>query len=159
MDAEIERLNSELTDTVVPYGRGEEQAKVRTKASMAKAAPAAASASRHAYLDKKGGTLITGGGDLVDDVKSGRVQLEALKAEELPSELRGLSPAEQARELSRRSAARAALKQRLDQLVKERADYVHEQESARRARGEADGFDAEVMKAIKEQAGKAGIGY
>jgi uncharacterized protein YegL len=159
MDAEIERLNAQLSDTVVPYGRNEEQEKVRSKARMAGAAPAAASASRHAYLDKKGGEIITGGGDLVDDVKSGRTKLEAMKSEELPAELRSLSRAEQTVELERRGAQRAKIKAQLDQLVKERADYVRGEEGKRRARGEADGFDQEVMKAIKTQASKAGIAY
>jgi hypothetical protein len=152
MDDEIDRVNAALSGTVVPYGAHEAQEKVRHKTRMAMEAPAAASASRHAYLGKKGGAIVTGGGDLVDDMRSGRVKLENLKADELPRELAQLPPEARRQALETRSAQREELKARLDVLVKERAAYVRGEEQKRRAAGARDGFDAEVMKAVKTQA-------
>jgi len=152
MDAEIDRVNAALSGTVVPYGAIAAQEKVRSKTRMASAAPAAASAARHEYLGKKGGDLVTGGGDLVDDVRGGRVKLENVRPEELPNELRALAPAAQKQELARRGAEREQLKTRLDTLVKERADYVRTEQQKRKAEGAKDGFDDEVMKAVKTQA-------
>lgn len=160
MDEEIDRVNAALSGTVVPYGAREEQETVRRKTRMAMEAPAAASASRHAYLGKKGGAIVTGGGDLVDDVRSGRVKLESVAAGELPRELAQLAPEARQRALEARAAEREKLKARLDVLVKERGAYVRGEEQKRRAAGARDGFDAEVMKAVKTQAAaRANITY
>jgi von Willebrand factor type A domain len=160
MDEEIDRVNAALSGTVVPYGAREEQEKVRSKTRMAMEAPAAASASRHAYLGKKGGAIVTGGGDLVDDVRSGRVQLESVTADELPRELAQLAPEARRQALEGRAAQRDKLKARLDVLVKERAAYVRGEEQKRRAAGARDGFDTEVMKTVKAQAAdRAKIAY
>lgn len=160
MDAEIDRVNAALSDTVVPYGGHEQQAIVREKARMAEAAPAAASASRHAFLEKKGGGIVTGGGDLLDDVRTGRVKLESVRKDELPSELRGLSADEQKAALAQRAQQREQLKSKLDTLVKARAAYVRAEEAKQRAAGVQDGFDGEVMKAVKTQAAaRAKVSY
>lgn len=152
MDAEIDRLNAALSGTVLPYGARAEQEVVRHKAKLAEAAPAAASAARHSFLGKKGGSIVTGGGDLLDDVREGRVKLEDVKRDELPSELQALAPAQRAEALETRAQERAAIKMELDRLVKQRAAYVRGEEQKRRATGAKDGFDGEVMKAVKTQA-------
>jgi Mg-chelatase subunit ChlD len=160
MDDEINRLNAALSATVVPYGEAEQVESTRRKASMAAAAPAAASASRHAYLGKKGGGVVTGRGDLVDDVKSGRVKLESLKPSELPAELRDLDTAERKVVLAKQGAERAKLQARLDHLVRERGEYVRREEEKRREAGSGAGFDGEVMRAVKAQAeSAAGVTY
>ncbi|HEX6239282.1 MAG TPA: vWA domain-containing protein [Polyangiales bacterium] len=152
MDAEIDRVNAALSGTVVPYGAREKQDVVRQKARLAEAAPAAASASRHAFLEKKGGAIVTGGGDLLDDVREGKVKLESVRTEELPSELRGLTPQQRKEALATRAQERDKLKSRLDTLVKERAAYVRAEQAKQRAAGVRDGFDGEVMKTVKSQA-------
>jgi hypothetical protein len=152
MDAEIDRLNAALSGTVMPYGARAEQEEVRKKAAMAEAAPAAASAARHSFLGKKGGSIVTGGGDLLDDVRQGRVKLADVKRAELPAELASVAPEQRAQLLSTREQERGAIKSQLDRLVKERAAFVHAEEQKRRAAGAKDGFDAEVMKAVKTQA-------
>jgi hypothetical protein len=160
MDAEIDRVNAALSDTVVPYGGVAQQEVVRNKARLAEAAPAAASASRHAFLEKKGGSIVTGGGDLLDDVRQGRVKLESVRPEELPQELRALSESERKAALQTRAQERDTLNARLDTLVKERAAYVRNEEAKQRAAGARDGFDGEVMKAVKSQAAaRAKVSY
>jgi von Willebrand factor type A domain len=160
MDNEIDRLNAALSNTVLPYGGHSEQEVVREKARLAEAAPAAASAARHAYLGKKGGSIVTGGGDLLDDVRDGRVKLEDVKRDELPSELRSVAPEQRAQVLATREKERTAIKSELDRLVKERASFVRGEEQKRRAAGAKNGFDAEVMKAVKTQAAaRAKVSY
>jgi hypothetical protein len=160
MDAEIDRLNAALSGTVMPYGGHAEQEVVREKARLAEAAPAAASAARHSFLAKKGGSIVTGGGDLLDDVRGGRVKLEEVKRDELPSELQSVAPEQRAQVLATREKERDVIKSQLDRLVKERATYVRGEEQKRRAAGGKDGFDAEVMKAVKTQAAaRAKISY
>jgi hypothetical protein len=89
---------------------------------------------------------------LLDDVRGGRVKLAEVKREELPSELANVAPEQRAQVLATREKERSAIKSQLDRLVKERAGYVRGEEQKRRATGAKDGFDAEVMKAVKAQA-------
>jgi hypothetical protein len=160
MDAEIDRLNAALSDTVMPYGGHAEQEEVRKKVQLAEAAPAGASAARHSFLAKKGGSIVTGGGDLLDDVRQGRVKLEQVTRDELPSELANVAPEQRAQLLSAKEQERGVIKGQLDRLVKERALYVRAEEQKRRAAGEKDGFDIEVMKAVKTQAAaRAKVSY
>lgn len=160
MDAEIDRLNAQLNETVLPYGAVEQQKSVREKARVAASAPAAASASRQAFLNKKGGGIVTGAGDLLDDVRTGRVDASKLSRDELPSELRDLAPEARTQALQRRSSERAKIKSQLDSLVKERSAYVRAEEQKQRASGVRDGFDGEVMRAVKTQAKeRAGLVY
>ncbi len=159
MDAEIEKLNAELADTVLAYGDSEQKAIVEKKARIAKQASAEAGAARRAYLGKKGGGGVTGSGDLVDDVREGRVSLGTLSASQAPAALAGRSKEEQAAELTRRAHARSEIKAKLDKLVSERDAYVKSEEEKLRASGKKDGFDAEVKRAVKAQAAAAGLSY
>ena len=59
-----------------------------------------------------------------------------------------------------RAKQRDYIKHQLDRLVKERASFVRGEEQKRRAAGSKDGFDAEVMKAVKTQAAsRAKVSY
>lgn len=160
MDGEIDRLNAALNDTVLPYGAVEQQVVVREKARAAAAAPAASTASRQAFLSKKGGGIVTGRGDLLDDVRTGRVDVTTMAKSELPSELRDLSPEARTQLLQQRSREREQIKHKLDALVKERSTYVRAEEKKQRASGVREGFDSEVMRAVKSQASeRASIEY
>jgi hypothetical protein len=152
MDAEIGRLNAALSATAVPYGDRTMREKTQSKLRMAAEAPAAASASRRAYLSKKGDGVVTGGGDLLDDVSSGRAQLSTMSNAELPEEYRALSEAEREQKLAAQKAARTQLQGQLDELVKQRAAYVKDEQQKRKAEGARSGFDGEVMKTVKAQA-------
>jgi Mg-chelatase subunit ChlD len=124
MDDEIAKLNAELADSVVAYGDAAQVRSVHDKAARAKSASVEAGAARHSYLKKNGGGLVTGRGDLVDDVRNGRVALGSLAPSALPAELRDKSTAEQTSELSRRAEQREQIKAKLDLLVEERSRYV-----------------------------------
>lgn len=152
MDEEIGRVNAALAATAVPYGTSEMRAKTQSKVRMAAEAPAAASASRRAYLSKKGDGVVTGGGDLLDDVATGRAQLDTMTATELPEEYRALSGDERKQKLAEQKAARAQLQSQLNELVRQRAAYVQREQEKRKSEGAAAGFDGEVMKTVKAQA-------
>ncbi|HEX2677429.1 MAG TPA: vWA domain-containing protein [Polyangiales bacterium] len=159
-DADIARLNAELADTVVAYGDAEQVKSVRSKASLAKSAPVEANAARLSYLKKSDSGVVTGGGDLVDDVRKGKVALEAVPQAQLPAELQGRSRDEQKAALKEHAEKRAKLQSELDQLVKARASYVKAEEKKMSATGKGDGFDAKVKHAVKEQAAAAaGLSY
>jgi hypothetical protein len=158
-DAELARLNRALADTVITWGNASEQAELESKRRYALSAPAPAAAARLAYLEKSGGRVNAGREDLVDAVKEGRVDLDAVKKDELPAPLRELAPAEREAHVKQKIEERAKLQSQVASLSRERDSWLRQEEARLAAAGHADGFDQQVLEAIRKQAASAGIAY
>jgi len=144
-DEELARLHDRLNDTVVGYGA----------AAPAQAAAIAAShgfgieekVNRAAYLGAKGDAAE--GGDLVADVKSGRLMLDKLAPADLPAELRALPKAEQAARLEAKAKERAGILGEIKTLSAARAKDLASDELAGK-RASADAFDGVARKVMKK---------
>jgi hypothetical protein len=158
-DADLARLNRALADTVLAWGDAREQAELEGKKHEALAAAPAASADRLAYLAKTGGRVNAGREDLVDAVKEGRVDVNTVKKDELPASLRALAPAEREAHVKKKIEERAKLQQQVTQLSRERDTWLQKEEARLAAAGQGDGFDQQVLEAIRTQAASAGIAY
>jgi hypothetical protein len=158
-DAELARLNAALADTVIAWGSASEQAELESKREAALAAPAPSAAARLAYLEKSGGRVNAGREDLVDAVKEGRVELDAVKKDELPASLRALPAAEREAHVKKKMEERAKLQQQVAQLSRDRDTWLRQEEERLAAAGKGDGFDQQVLEAIRTQAKTAGIAY
>ena len=154
-DGEIIILQNEINGTVIPYGpralqkRTEEKA--RQLSDVAAAAPSAAS-DMASYLNKRSlasSEAITGGGDLVSDVNSGRQKLASLKDDELPDSLRQLAPEQRAAVLAEKLTTRTALNAKLAKLIAKREAFVAEQRA--RAPRKPSSFDRVVEETLKKQ--------
>lgn len=158
-DAKIEKLNIEINDTVVPYGREAKRRETQDKVGRSKAMLGIVSAEMNAYFSKKSAAaarqVISGGGDLVEDVANGAVDIEAVEDEALPEELRELPPADRAAYVSGRAAERASLRVRLDELLRKREAFVAEKRAEMKA--QPDAFDTEVDRLIRSQAAAKGF--
>ncbi|WP_024578214.1 vWA domain-containing protein, partial [Afipia sp. OHSU_II-C2] len=118
-DDEIIILQKEINGTVIPYGPQKLQKRVEEKtrqlSQVAAAAPASAS-DMASYLNKRSkfsSEAVTGDGDLVSAVASGRTKIEGVKEDELPDELRKLSPEQRKAEIDKKTAARKNLNEKL----------------------------------------------
>ncbi|MGH0028349.1 MAG: vWA domain-containing protein [Myxococcota bacterium] len=158
-DAELARLNQALGETVVAWGDAGERAEIEAKRGRALAAPEAAAASRLAYLAKTGGKVNSGRADLVDAVKDGTVDPKTLDADVLPAPLRSLAPAEREAFVAEKAEERAKLQREITRVAKKRDAWVAREEARRAAAGEGDGFDQQVLGAIRAQAESKGIVY
>lgn len=158
-DEELSVLNRALADTVIAYGAAEERAEIDAKRERALRAPSDAAASRLAYLSKSGGKVNSGRADLVDAVKEGSVDAKSLDPDMLPEPLRKLAPAEREAHVQEKLAEREVLQQRIANVSKQRDAYVHSEQERRAAAGDADGFDQQVLEAIRSQAAAKGIAY
>lgn len=161
-DGRIEALNMRLSDTVTPYGDRARREKTDSQRALAREAKGAAAAEMNAYLSKKslGGarSVVSGGGDLIEDVEKDVVRLDTLSDEELPDDLRALSPEARTAAVSEKIAERAAIRAELDALLAERAAYIAERRDAERgAAASADAFDLRVDALIEEQAARKGF--
>jgi chlorite dismutase len=151
-DERIREIQIRLNKTVIPYGSRVEQSRAvsKTRQYEAEAAPAAEIAS---FVNKrgKGGKVITGGGDLVDAVNTGKARLGEISAEELPPEMQKMSAAERERYVAERNAEREKLSGELGAIVLQRDAYLKEQSAREPAK--ADSFDRAVKETLKRQAG------
>ena len=154
-DDEIIILQNEINRTVIPYGpralQKHTEGKTRQLSQVAAAAPAQAS-DMASYLNKRAAAsseAVTGGGDLVSEVASGRQKLDAVKDDELPDGLRQLAPEQRMAELEAQMKQRKALNQKLAALVTKRDAFVAAKRD--KASPKASSFDREVEATLKAQ--------
>ncbi|SDP06361.1 vWA domain-containing protein [Phyllobacterium sp. OV277] len=152
-DGDIIILQQKIDKTVIPYGSGAKQADLRTKMETKAMAPASVQVDNSRYYSKKGGSkeVVTGGGDLVADVKNGTQKLDALKDAELPENLRGKSKEEKQAVLDQQSQERGKLEEGMAELVKKRDAYVAEQTAKQDKDKGSDSFDMVVKETLRTQ--------
>jgi hypothetical protein len=154
-DREIIDLQGRINRTVIPYGSRAQQDKVMQRGAQHSAAPAAVASDMAGYLSKRragsaGAEAITGEGDLLADVSTGRQKLSSIKDEDLPDNVRRMSPTERQAYLDRQMADRQSLSGRMSDLVKKRDAYVVEQRKKTPARS-GDSFDRAVETTLRAQ--------
>jgi hypothetical protein len=152
-DEEIIILQERIGRTVLPYGPARRRAedKVKQVTSVAAAAPSSASdmASFINKRAKQSGEAVTGDGDLVSDIKSGRKTLEQIADSELPDDLRKLPAPQRQAQIDTQMSERQALNEKLGALVAKRDAYVAEKRNA--APKPASSFDTAVEATLKAQ--------
>ncbi len=154
-DDDIIILQKEINGTVIPYGPRELQqrteSKTRQLSQVAAAAPAMAT-DMASFLNKRStasSEAMTGAGDLVSDVNSGRQKLAAVKDADLPEHLRKLSPEQRAAALDKQLQTRKLLNTKLAALVAKRDKLVAEQQA--KAPPPTSSFDRAVAETLKAQ--------
>ena len=163
-DTRLAELGNRLGGTYTAYGGGagaegesyRAEARARqmsTETKIAAAAPVAAQADR--AVNKMLNTLAYAG-DLLQSIENGSVKLEAVKDEDLPEDLRKLSPADRQKEVDRRLAERRKLREEITTLSRQRDEFISAEKKKRNG-GRQDGFDAAVSAALKEQMARRGI--
>lgn len=155
LDRELSELNVSMGRTLMPYGAPPEQRAVLAKQAASEVAAAPAAADRLAY-NASTGRAVQGAGDLVDDLKENRVTLTGIKKEELPSQMRNMTLEQQQAFLKARSDERQKIQARINELLRQRQNYIQEQ--VRMHAGKSS-FDEQVRMMVIEQAKKKGIQY
>jgi Mg-chelatase subunit ChlD len=153
MDARLAALNAELSDTAVAFGEERDRRAVegRMIANKAMATPIQADSARFRAASKHVDT-----NDLVAAVESGKADLDAIPDEKLPEELRAMPKPALKGWVNAKMAKRKAVSTEVLELSTRRDEYLKAEQAKR---GEPDGFDAEVKKAIGKKAAKIGVGY
>ena len=91
--------------------------------------------------------------DLVDASKEKEFDLAKIKKEELPEEMRKMSPEEQKAYLEKKTKERDEIRKEIAQLSVERQKFVNEEMKKKNLTADAS-FDEAVRKTIAEQAAK-----
>ena len=124
-----------------------------TEAKVATDAPASAKAER-AYNKVVNADAYVG--DLLQSIENGSLKLDAVKDEDLPADLRKLSPEDRKQEIEKRLAARKEIRAQIVTLSKQRDEFIAAERKKLNG-GKENGFDAAVASALKEQMARKGI--
>jgi len=161
-DAKLAELSAELDSTRLYYGTEDDKAskqrkveateKLRAEASVASLARraafnASASGERNRYGD----------GELVEDIASGRVDLDTIESEALPAPLQTMAPAEQAALIGRTAKRRASLERQIEEAAEKRDAYLREHVATDDDAKES--LDHKLYDAVRAQARGKGIVY
>ncbi len=167
-DDQINQLQRQISNTVVPYGVVETREYIAKQQSenLAAEAPVATDMASVRFKGGKANRVVTGGmsradgGDLIEDVEDGKVDLSALDEDKLPDELRELDGEARAAFVQDKIDERAALNAQMAELVAQRDAWLADEMKRRAEAGEgADAFDLEVRKVIRSEAAERGIAY
>jgi cell division protein FtsB len=161
-DERLAQLSAALDQTRLYYGSAEEKAKRALKQAatekLHKEASVASRARRATFnVSKSGETNLLGEGELVEDVVSGRVELDELAPQALPAPLQAMSPQEQKVLIGKTSERRADLKKEINELAQQRARFLRDKVKA--AGGASASLDQKLYDAIREQSGDKGMSF
>lgn len=161
-DAEIATLAAELDDTRLYYGSSDELERMADKIAattrLNEEASVGARARRGVFnVSEAGAGNFFGGRELVDDVASGRVDLDAVPAAELPPSVAAAPPAERQAMIEATAQKREELQQQIAKLGAERDAFIEAE--VEKTGGAADSLDQQIYEAVREQAADVGIVY
>jgi len=152
-DKEIAKLGVELNRTYIAYGVAGRAGEGRQKAQDANVrslAPASGAAVQRSVA-KASANYQNASWDLVDAAKDSNFELGKLKPEELPAEMQKMSAAERQSYIAKNGKERADLQARINQLNREREQYVAQRMKEVAA---TNTLDAVVISAVREQSAK-----
>ena len=150
-DKKLAELGAKLNKTYVAYGRGGGAGRANQTLQDSNAAKLGAPAAAQRAAAKSSGLYRNAGWDLVDAEKEKKVDVAKLKKEELPEEMRKMTPAERTKYIAAKAADRARLQQEIRTLSAKRDAFVRK-EMANKGLSEKRSFDAALRSAVREQA-------
>lgn len=152
-DDELIELNKKLNGTYLGYGVHGEAGAARQQAQDVNAA-SFEGALVNRITTKSSSSYSNASWDLIDAVQQGGVKLEEIKPEDLPEEMRQLSPQQQQELLNAKAKERSDVQARIRQLTQEREAYVAQQMKAHAAAASANTLDEAVIGAVRQQVQK-----
>jgi hypothetical protein len=148
-DTRIDALNEQLNNTYIYYGR-QGTAKKELQSEQDKNAESYGQANKvERAISKSSAAYSNRSWDLVDAAKEDEKAVTQAKDDELPKEMRGMSPEQRKGYVKQKSEERGRIQNEIQTLSKKRQDYI-----ASQSKGADQGstLDAALLKAIKTQA-------
>ncbi|GMQ91018.1 MAG: hypothetical protein BMS9Abin11_0323 [Gammaproteobacteria bacterium] len=157
-DTGIARLNRRIGSTIIPWGSEKRRRFTMEKQARSEAAPVSSASDRIAY-NRATNKVVQGGGDLIQDIREGKVKMGSVKDKYLPAKMRPMSKPQRMAYINKQGKKRMALQQQVSVLVKKREAYIRAERKKRAKGGKIDAFDEEVARTIRKQAIRKGIKY
>ncbi len=152
-DKKLSELGAKLNSTYVAYGKGGGRHAEAQRLQDTNAAKLGAPAAADRAAAKSTGLYRNAGWDLVDALRENKVDLDKLKSEELPEKMRKMTVAQRKEYIAGQAGKRVEIQKQIKELNAKRAEHV-KKEIARLGLSEKDSFDANLRRAIREQAVK-----
>ena len=151
-DDDIIRLQKAIDETVVPYGNQRSQRRVKALLESKSGATADTAVGNAKFYSKRTRSkeAITGGGDLIGDIRNGKQELSKVDEKQLPKEWQKKSAAERQALADQLVTKRKRLENKMAEIVKKHDDYVTKQ-SAEVESGGKSSFDRSVSKVLTKQ--------
>jgi von Willebrand factor type A domain-containing protein len=157
-DDEIARLGVALNATYVAYGDEGRLGLERQAAQDKNAANAQAGSAVWRSQAKSSASYSNARWDLVDAVREGKVAVDELRAEDLPEEMRHMTPAERTAHVQKQRNERGRLQKRIRELSAARDAFVAA-ERGKLAGKDAKSLDTAMLAATQAQATAAGFRF
>lgn len=157
-DQKLAELSGTLNKTYVGYGRGAAAGYARQEAADKASFSASPAAAAGRAMAKVGGQYRNAAWDLVDARDQKDFDLAKVKEEDLPDEMKKMTLDERKAYLEAKAKERAALQQQINELSKQRADYISA-EMKKSGKTTDQAFDAAMLKAIRAQAERKGMKF
>lgn len=157
-DEEIQRLGIDYNATVVPLGRQGEAEKDRMATQDAKvaAAPAASGASVERAVAKNTTQYSESNEWDLTTIFAKKIAVASVKREDLPAELKGKSDKELEVYARQKSAERARIQSRIDDLNRKRNAYIGRETAKSSTAGD---FGHATQASVKSQGKKSGFAF
>ena len=161
-DKKLAKLSQELDATRLYYGSEEELAKKKAKldatAKVHEKASVESRARRAMFNSSDSGKKnLLGEGDLVEDVKSGRVKLDEIDKDKLPASIAAMPAEEQKLVIEKTEQKRTDIKRQIKELADQRNEYIKSELS--KTGGARDSLDDQLIGTLRKQAAEKGLVY
>lgn len=150
-DDEITSLGAKLNQTYIAYGRGGQAKKERQAVQDKNASVASEESIVERSVAKASRQYDNSGWDLLDALRDGRVRLDSMESEDLPAEMKAMSPRQRTAYCTEMEQKRQRLQARINTLNEQRRVYVA-REMKKNTAGNT--LDQAIVKTIRAQAGE-----
>jgi len=157
MDAELARLNQALNETYVAYGSDGGRAKENQLAQDQNASQMSLPSAASRAVAKAGALYRNEDWDLVDAQQAG-VAVEELAPESLPEPMRAMDAGERKQFVADLAAKREAISAEIEDLGRQRQDYIAAERAKQQADGES-GLDDAIRAGLHDLARKKGFTF
>jgi len=149
-DEKIMKLNDELNKTYIPFGAHGKSAKSRQMAQDKNMQKSSYSGNMQRAMSKASVHYRNASWDLVDAVTEKNVEIEKLKDEQLPENMKKMSVEERKKFVADHLAKRRAIQKQIQELNDARKKFVAAEMKKLSASGE-DTLDAAMVKSLRKQ--------
>ena len=157
-DKEIAKLGAELNQTYIGYGTEGKVAKERQVMQDQKAQEMSEESAVQRTVSKTKGLYVADNWDLVDAVKSKKVDLKKVEKDALPEEMKNLKPEERQAYVEKKQKEREEIQKKITELNEQRTKYVNDKMKELNQNGE-NTLDAVMIKSIRELATKKNFSF
>lgn len=155
-DKELERLNEDINDTYIGYGREGSKRKEMQRTQDYNASSYGRANTAQRAMSKASSSYSNANWDLIDATKDKTVDLDEVAEKDLPDEMKKMSMKERKEYVQRLSRKRTKIKERIQQLNKERRSYVAAERQKMSDKGT---LDEVMLTTIREQAEAKGFQF